>query len=199
MQEISGTRSPRIKVWDPFVRVFHWSLVTGFAVNFVSGELDWMTVHVWVGYAITFLLLCRIGWGLVGSRYARFSNFFYPLEETLAYARGMLAGHPPHYLGHNPLGALMVFALLGLCLLITLTGLTTLAMIEFEGPLLFLNHWFGDTLAYAAEDIHETLPWITLGFVGMHIAGVIASSRLHQENLVKSMINGYKTTPPGGQ
>lgn len=199
MQDTSGTLVPRIKVWDIFVRVFHWSLVTGFAVNFVSGEMDWMTVHVWVGYGITLLLLARIGWGLVGSRYARFSSCLYSVTETLAYARGMLTGRPPHYLGHNPLGALMVFALLGLCLLMTFSGLTTLAMIEFEGPLVFLNHWFDDTLAYAAEDIHEILPWVTLGFVGLHITGVIASSRLHQENLVKSMITGYKSLPPGGQ
>lgn len=188
-----------IKVWDRFVRLFHWSLVSGFAVSFISAEINWMTVHVWMGYFITSLLLCRIVWGLVGSRYARFSNFIYPLNETLAYVRGMRAGHPPHYLGHNPMGALMVFALLGLCLLICLSGLTTLATIDFDGPLVFLNPWFDDAMAYAAEDIHQTLPWITLAFIAMHVGGVITSSRMHHENLVKSMITGFKPAPPENQ
>lgn len=195
MEDKMSSPLPQIKIWDPFVRIFHWSLVSGFAISFVSAEINWMTVHVWMGYFITGLLLSRIVWGLVGSRYARFSNFLYSISETLSYVRGMRAGHPPHYLGHNPMGALMVFALLGLCLLICLSGLTTLATIEFDGPLVFINAWFDDAMAYAAEDIHETLPWLTLAFVGMHVTGVVVSSRMHNENLVKSMITGYKPAP----
>lgn len=192
MDERSTSSSQQIRVWDLFVRLFHWSLVGGFATCFLSGEFNLMTMHVWTGYAITLLLTTRIIWGFTGSTYARFGNFLYPIKETLAYARGMLRGHPPHYLGHNPLGALMVFALLGLCLLICASGLTTLATIDFDGPLVFINVWFDDAMAYAAQDIHEMLPKITLGFVGLHVIGVVASSRLHGENLVKGMITGNK-------
>lgn len=196
MRDTAAPAVPQIKVWDPFVRFFHWSLVSGFAINIISAEINWMTVHVWVGYFICVLLLSRIAWGLVGSRYARFRNFLYPVSETLAYVQGMRAGHPPHYLGHNPMGALMVFALLGLVLLICVSGLTTLATIDFEGPLVFINAWFDDAMAYLAQDIHEILPWITLAFVGMHVTGVVVSSRMHNENLVKSMLTGYKPAPP---
>jgi len=188
--------APQIRVWDGFVRLFHWSLVIGFATSFLSGEFDWMTVHVWTGYGLCGLLTARLIWGVIGSKYARFGSFIYPLSDTLTYARGMLQGKPPHYLGHNPLGALMVFALLGMCLLICLSGLLTLATLEFEGPLVFANRWFDDAMAYAVEDIHEILPWITLALVGLHVVGVVISSRLHGENLIKSMITGNKPTAP---
>lgn len=186
----------QIPVWDLFVRLFHWGLVVGFATCFVSGEFNLMTLHVWVGYSVTTLLMARLVWGLIGSPSARFRNFLYPIQETLAYAQGLRRGHPPHYLGHNPLGALMVFALLTLCLSICLSGLTTLATIEFDGPLLFLNPWFDDAMAYAVEDIHERLPQWTLAFIAAHLAGVIVSSRLHKENLLTSMITGKKPAHP---
>lgn len=186
----------QIRVWDLFVRIFHWSLLVGFTTSFLSGEFNWMTVHVWTGYALCGLLAARLVWGVIGSQQARFCSFIYPLSDTLVYARRLLQGNPPHYLGHNPLGALMVFALLGLCLLICLSGLMTLATIEFEGPFVFINVWFDDAMAYAVEDIHEMLPVITLGFIGLHVAGVILSSRLHGEQLIKSMITGNKPVQP---
>lgn len=185
----------QIRIWDGFIRFFHWSLVVGFATSFFSGEFDWMTVHVWTGYGLCGLLTARLIWGVIGSKYARFGSFIYSLSETRAYVRGMLQGKPPHYLGHNPLGALMVFALLGMCLLICLSGLLTLATLEFEGPLVVVNRWFDDAMAYAVEDIHETLPLVTLALVGLHVAGVVIASRLHGENLIKSMMTGNKPMP----
>lgn len=190
-------KEPEVRVWDLFVRLFHWLLVAGFAVGFISGEFNVMTLHIYVGYALSLLLIARIVWGFAGSRYARFSSFIYPINITLAYLKGMqAAGGPPHYLGHNPAGAPMVFALIGLCICLCLTGLVTLAIIDFEGPFLFINSWFDDAMAYAVQNFHELLPKITLGFIACHVAGVVISSRMHKENLVKAMITGNKPVHP---
>lgn len=198
MHDTPAPHSPEVRVWDRFVRIFHWSLVAGFATGFLSGENNLMTLHVWTGYVICALLSARLVWGFIGTPYARFSNFLYPPRETLTYLKGLRAGHPPHYLGHNPAGALMVFALLGLCVCLCLSGMITLATIDFDGPLLFLNRWCDDAMAYLAQDIHQLLPKITLALVTLHVLGVIASSRLHGENLFKSMITGSKPAPLQG-
>ena len=98
------------KVWDPFVRIFHWSLVTCVVLNqFIleAGE----TAHQWVGYTASVLVLARIVWGFVGSRYARFSDFFPTPRRLARHLVALSNGEHPVYLGHNPLGALMMLAL----------------------------------------------------------------------------------------
>ncbi|HLP97359.1 MAG TPA: cytochrome b/b6 domain-containing protein [Sideroxyarcus sp.] len=181
-----------IKVWDLPVRLFHWTLVLGFATVFISGEMHFPTVHVWGGYALCILLLARVFWGFKGSEYARFRSFIFPLGETLAYVRSMFTGHPKHYFGHNPAGALMVFALLGLLTLIFVTGLVTLAAIDFEGPLLFLASSVSDETSYAFRHYHQFLPIVGLVLVSLHILGVVAGSIQHNENLVRAMLTGKK-------
>jgi cytochrome b len=181
-----------VTVWDFFVRFFHWTLVLGFATAFISGEVHASTIHVWVGYLLCVLLALRLYWGLRGSEYARFRSFFFSPGETLAYFRSMFTGHPKHYYGHNPAGALMVFALLGLLVLIFVSGLLTLAAIDFEGPLLFLANRVSDEASYAFRDIHEFLPIVGLVLVSLHILGVIAGSIQHKENLVRAMLTGKK-------
>ncbi len=181
-----------VKVWDRFIRVFHWTLALGFATAFVSGELHASTLHVWIGYLLCVMLALRLYWGLRGSEYARFRSFFFSPGETLAYFRSMFTGHPKHYYGHNPAGALMVFALLGLLALIFVSGLLTLSAIDFEGPLLFLANRVSDEASYAFRDIHEFLPIVGLVLVSLHILGVIAGSIQHKENLVRAMLTGKK-------
>lgn len=192
MQEMNNIEE--IKVWDLPVRLFHWTLVLGFATAFVSGEVDASEVHVWIGYALCVLLAGRVYWGFKGNEYARFRSFIFPVSETLDYVRSMRMGHPKHYFGHNPAGALMVFALLGLVTLIIATGLVTLSVIDFEGPLLFLANSVGDETSYAFRRFHHSLPVIGLIFILLHILGVIAGSIQHKENLVKAMITGKKNT-----
>ena len=184
--------SATVKVWDLFIRFFHWSLVLGFTLAFVSGELHASTIHVWVGYALCALLLARIYWGFKGSEYARFRSFIFSVNETLAYLSSMRSGHPKHYFGHNPAGALMVFALMGLLILIFMSGLLTLGTIDFEGPFLFLANQISDESSYAFRHLHEFLPIVGLVLVSLHILGVVAGSIQHKENLVRAMLTGKK-------
>ena len=181
-----------VKVWDLPVRVFHWSLVLGVVAAFISGEIGASEIHAWVGYALCVLLVARVYWGFRGNEYARFRSFIFSYGETMAYVRSMASGHPKPYLGHNPAGALMVFALLGLLTLLFVTGLVTQAVIDFEGPLLFLANLVSDETSYAFRHLHEFLPIVGLVLVSLHILGVVAGSIQHNENLVRAMLTGKK-------
>lgn len=122
-----------LKVWDIFIRVFHWSLVASIISQLITAE-SLKKVHVNVGYFIIILLLARIVWGFVGSKHARFTDFIYPPKEIFAYLKGIFRGNPKHYIGHNPAGGAMVFTLLFFLLLTTTAGLKTLGA-EGKGPL----------------------------------------------------------------
>lgn len=185
-----------IQVWDLFIRLFHWTLVAGFATAYISGELYASEIHTLAGYALCVLLIARIYWGFKGDRYARFRSFFFPPGETLAYVRSMFAGHPKHYLGHNPAGALMVFTLLCMMIALLATGLATLAAIDYEGPLLFIANSVSDETAYAFRSLHDLLSGIALTLVALHIGGAVLGSIQHRENLVKAMFTGSKAAPP---
>lgn len=192
---VSTSSMPGIKVWDTFVRTFHWSLVAGCLLAFLSGEFHFPVMHQWIGYSLCLLILARIYWGFRGSHFARFRSFLFSWQETQTYIRSMFTGHPKHYLGHNPAGALMVFALLGLISAILASGLLTLSVIDFEGPLLFLANRVSDETSYCIRDIHDLLPVIGLILVGLHLLGVWSGSWLHRENLIRAMITGYKPYP----
>ncbi len=122
-----------VKVWDLFVRLFHWSLVAGIISQVATAE-QFKNVHAIVGYIIVVLLLLRIIWGFVGSEHARFKDFIYPPAAILAYLKGLIRRRPGHYIGHNPAGGAMVCALLFFLTLATLAGLKTLGA-DGKGPL----------------------------------------------------------------
>ncbi len=185
-------RSETIYVWDPLVRIFHWSLVLGFAVAYLSGETEWPSLHAWAGYAVGGLVLFRLLWGLVGSRHARFTDFVVPPAAVLAYARDLLRGQAKRYLGHNPLGGAMVIALLVMLTLSTVTGLVVYGAEDGAGPLAGLQHSLNHTVAEAFEELHELTSHLALFLVIVHIGGVLLSSWLHRENLVRAMVTGRK-------
>ncbi|MDH5712009.1 MAG: cytochrome b/b6 domain-containing protein [Gammaproteobacteria bacterium] len=181
-----------IKVWDPLVRLFHWTLATAFFIAYLS-EDDWLDLHVLAGYTIAGLLVFRLLWGFVGTRHARFSDFVRPPREVLAYLKSMALFHPKRYLGHNPAGGAMVIALLLSLAMTILTGLSVYGSEEMAGPLagLFANasEFVGDVF----EELHEFFANFTLFLVVFHVIGVILASLQHGENLVRSMINGKKS------
>ncbi len=190
------TGAKTIKVWDLPTRLFHWTLVAGFASAYLTAEFHYGGIHSLIGYGLCLLLAARIYMGFSGSRYTRFSSFVFSPAETFAYMRSMFGKHPiKHYLGHNPAGALMVFSLLGLLAAIFTTGLVSLATIDFEGPLLALEHHFSDDTSYAIRELHEFLSNATLALVVLHLGGVVGGSIQHGENLVRAMITGNKRAP----
>ncbi len=204
-----------LKVWDVFIRVFHWSLVASVLMQLLTAE-SLKSVHVAIGYIIVILILARIVWGFVGTKHARFTDFIYPPKEIFAYLKGIFKGNPKHYTGHNPAGGAMVFALLLFVLLTTMAGLKTLGA-EGKGPLANLP---GSIVNYASADqdqdkslanqedgntrnefrkkqhfwkaIHEFLVGVLIFLIVIHICGVIVSSYLHKENLIWAMVTGIK-------
>ncbi len=180
--------SSTVKVWDPLVRVFHWSLVFFFLFAFIT-EDGRLNLHVQAGYAVSFLIGFRLLWGLVGSRNARFLTFVKSPKVMLIYLKGMLSFKVPHYLGHNPLGAAMVIVLLSSVALVSFTGMMIIAS-EGNGPLAgtVFSSWRGEWM----EDVHEFFANFTLLMVAAHVLGVLLGSVLEGENLVKAMVTGRK-------
>jgi len=177
-----------VKAWDPLVRVFHWSLVFFFLLAFIT-EDDWMSLHVWAGYAVSMLIGFRLLWGLVGTRNARFLTFVKSPKVVMRHLRDMLLLKPAHYLGHNPVAAVMVVALLVSITLVAFSGMVMIAS-EGEGPL--AGTLFASLNGETMEDVHEFFANFTLFLVFAHVAGVVISSFLEGENLVRSMITGRK-------
>lgn len=215
--------SDEVKVWDPFVRVFHWSVVAAFAVAYIVGD-EVLAVHVWAGYLIGGLLVLRVVWGLVGPRHARFSDFVYGPAAVFGYLRDLVGFRAKRYLGHSPAGGAMVVALLLGLAAITGTGLVTYAVRNNAGPLVGLISAPAAPPAVTAtpepprvqdqgttegrrrgrtprpgrewKEIHEWSANIVLVLVGFHILGVLLSSLAHHENLVRAMITGRKPADP---
>jgi cytochrome b len=214
-----------VKVWDPLIRIGHWTLVAAFFTAYFT-EDDLLTAHVWAGYTVGAYLLIRILWGFIGTRHARFRHFIYSPAKTVDYLRNLIARRPQHYIGHNPAGAAMVMALLLSLTATTFTGLKLYAVEEHKGPLALTDKQFNMTLSKLTpvsvasaedddddetasnennletadnkkaeafwEESHEFFANLTLLLVLVHVAGVILSSRIDKENLVKTMITGKK-------
>lgn len=174
---LRGTAPRAERVWDPFVRAFHWSLVGLFIVAFVTGdEVEWL--HFAAGYAIAGLVALRVAWGFVGPRHARFRDFVRPPRQVLAYVRDAVRVRAPRYLGHNPAGGAMVLAMLAL-----------LAGISATGFMMTTDALWG---AQWVEELHEGLVNMMLILIALHVAGVLLSSFSHGENLIRAMFTGWK-------
>ena len=181
-------------VWDPFVRVFHWSLVAAFVVAYLT-EDEMMTLHVYAGYLIAGLLVFRVIWGFIGPRHARFSDFVYTPAEVLGYLKDMVNGHPARYLGHNPAGGVMILLLLVSLVVTVTTGLLVLGGEAGTGVLAATLSVSGEG-GEAWEEVHEFFGNFTLFLVVVHVVGVILGGLLHGENLVRAMVTGKKKANP---
>lgn len=169
--------SDTVRVWDPFVRIFHWSLVTLFAFCYATSD-HWEDYHEAAGYLIILLLALRVVWGLVGSPHARFSDFIYRPATVLSFLRASLRMKAPRYLGHNPAGGAMVVALIAM-----------VAVICASGVMMGMDAFWGEEWV---EDLHELAVWAAIGLICLHLVGVIIASLEHGENLVRSMVTGRK-------
>lgn len=169
----------KIKVWDIFIRFFHWSLVGLFAANIFVVD-DESKVHHYVGYAILALLIARILWGIVGSQYARFINFPPSLSASFEQATEMVTSSKSHktHIGHTPLGALMIYNII-----------ITLLVIIATGYLMTTDMFWGIKWP---EEVHEIfVSWAEISVV-LHILAIFYESHRSKINLPLSMITGYK-------
>lgn len=171
----------KILVWDAPVRTFHWLLALCFAGSYISAESEsWRLLHVTLGYTMGGLIAFRLVWGVLGTRYARFGSFVRAPSAVRGYVKGLVAGRPAHYIGHNPAGAVAIVLML-------LVG----AAIVASGYAVY-NELGGDWL----EEVHEVVGNAMLLLVGVHIAGVAVASVLHRENLPRCMVTGIKHGQP---
>jgi cytochrome b len=188
---LAAVAHKRIRVWDLPTRIFHWSLVVAVAVAIVSGEIggDWMEVHGKAGLAIVGLVTFRLVWGVAGSTHARFLNFAPTPSRLRAYLRGRWKGH-----GHNPLGALSVFALLALLAAQLGTGLVGTDEISFTGPLAALVE---EGTSLRLTGLHKQLTWVLFALLAVHVLAILAYLAFKKDNLVKPMVTGWKEVRSG--
>jgi cytochrome b len=179
----------KVRVWDLPTRIFHWALVACVIGLAISGTIggNAMIWHFRFGYSVLTLLLFRIIWGLVGGRWSRFSAFIYSPASVLAYLKG--TGKPEHSVGHSPIGAGSVFAMLGFLLAQVGTGLVSDDEIAFAGP---LTRFVSNSAVSLATNYHKNIgKWIILGLVVLHIAAIVFYL-VRKHNLVNAMLHGDK-------
>jgi cytochrome b len=175
----SGGDSPpeTIRVWDPFVRIFHWSLVSLFAFAFFTpGDLQ--DFHEMAGYAVALLIALRLVWGFSGPEHARFMSFIYSPQTILAFLRDSILMRAKRYVGHNPAGGAMVIALLA-----------SVSSAVGSGYMMTTDRFWGFDWV---RNLHLTSVYLTLALVALHLIGVALASFEHSENLVKAMFTGRK-------
>lgn len=174
----------KVKVWDLPLRIFHWALLLLVAGSFLSESFDNLDVHAKIGYAVLTLLLFRILWGFVGGTHARFASFVKGPSAIRAYLNGTYKG-----LGHNPIGALSVLALLLVLLAQAASGLFTSTDEFFEGPLAKL---VSSELSAALTEFHEFNSNVLWGLVGLHVLAVFFYRFVKKDNLILPMLTGKK-------
>lgn len=179
------------KTWDIFIRIFHWSLLATFAITYLT-EDDFPTLHAYAGYTMMALIALRLIWGFIGSNHARFSSFIVKPSAVIEYMKEVVQFRAKRYLGHNPAGGAMMVALLISLSMTLLFGLLTYGAAEFSGPLASLAGGVNDTVANIFKELHEFFANFTVLLVALHVFGVAVASFQHGENLVRSMLTGYK-------
>lgn len=176
----------RIKVWDLPTRIFHWLLFVTVVAALITGLQggNWMVWHGRIGLTILYLLVFRLIWGLLGSTYARFWQFFPTPGRLIAYFKGRWNG-----VGHNPIGAFSVFALLGVLTWQVGSGLFANDDIAFDGPLYPL-------VSKATSDWltswHRTTMWVVIGLVSLHVLAILFYRLVRGKDLVTPMVRGWK-------
>ena len=182
-------RVHKVKVWDLPTRIFHWTLVACAICLVISGLIggNAMVWHFRFGYTVLSLLLFRLVWGLVGGRWSRFGAFIYAPQSVMNYIKGK--GKPEHSVGHSPIGAGSVFAMLGILLAQVSTGLLSDDEIAFAGP---LTRFVSNATVGLATNYHKNIgKWLLLVLVLLHIAAIMFYL-WRKHNLIRAMVHGDK-------
>ncbi|MBU2955985.1 cytochrome b/b6 domain-containing protein [Marinobacter sp. F3R08] len=175
-----------IRLWDLPLRVFHWLLVVVVAGSLISVKVggDWMVWHERFGLAAVGLLSFRLIWGVLGSTYARFSVFLPSPAAVKLYIQGKWQG-----MGHNPLGALSVLAMIGLFGFQAVTGLFSNDEISFNGPLYPL---VSSDLSNMLSGWHRQSEYFLYGLIALHVGAILFYTFVRKDNLIKPMVTGNK-------
>lgn len=173
----------RILVWDLATRVFHWTFALGFAAAAVLALLlgehsPYFPYHAIIGLTLVVMVVLRVVWGLIGTRYARFASFVYGPGAIIAYSRGVLTGKGARHVGHNPGSSVAIFLMLALMLGLGVTG------------------YMMATGTRGIKEVHELMSYAMLGVIGVHVLGVIVHTVRHRENITASMVHGHKLADP---
>lgn len=207
-----GEVQGKVRVWDPLIRIFHWSLVGAFAIAWLTAD-ELQPIHEIAGYAVAGLVAVRVVWGLVGSHYARFAQFLRGPSTTLGYLGNIVRGRERRYLGHNPAAAAMV-----VLLLVTLSGTALTGWLMVDPARQAMLPDLPQILAPAhadedgegrehrgaggggelLEELHEVFANLMLLLVAVHVGGVLLASFRHHENLTRAMVTGDKRAPAQG-
>lgn len=172
---------PTILVWDVPTRIFHWLLVICFTGAWLSSESErFQMIHYAFGYSAIALVVFRLVWGFIGTKYARFSDFIKGPQEILTHVKAVAEGRHQNTPGHNPVGGIVMVGLMFVILLIGLTGYWS------------VKEFLGDMMSEA----HEAIASFALGLVLIHIGAALIMSLLQKENLVRAMVHGKKNGPP---
>ena len=177
MPQAAADHSAAVAVWDPVVRLFHWTIVTGVVLNL------WVLEHgkYWhrvTGYVVAGALAVRLIWGIVGTRHARFSDFFPTPRRVFGHIRALLRGEDRRQLGHSPLGAVMMLVLMVL-----------LASLALTGWMMGLDAFWGEKWL---ENVHELLANSVMALAILHVAAAVVESVRHKENLPWALVTGKK-------
>jgi cytochrome b len=195
---MTSTETAGVRVWDPFIRVFHWLLATAVIIDWITDEPRWM--HIWLGYLAAVLVVLRVAWGFIGPENARFSRFVRGPAEVLGYLGALVRFSSKRYLGHSPAGAAMIVALLFMVAVTAVTGFVNQAQDLGTGPLSAVVAKVERPPRVPGQrrpqllskQVHETAANLTLLLVVLHLGGVALASVAHKENLVASMFTGRK-------
>jgi cytochrome b len=178
-----------VRVWDAPTRLFHWTIVTLVFVSWLSADQGYMKIHLCSGLALLALLLFRVGWGLVGSTTARFSDFLHPPRAVIGYLKGLAGGEKHLYARHNPAGGLMVVAMIAVLLVQAVTGLFANDGLHYSGPLALL---ISDDASTWITGLHGIIFNVILLLIWCHLVAVGFYLFVKRDNLVKAMITGRK-------
>ena len=191
----------KVRVWDPFVRIFHWMVVVCFFIAYFT-EDDALTLHVWAGYVVGVLVAMRIVWGFIGPKHARFWDFIFSPFRVWSYLADLVRFRGKRYLGHSPAGGAMVIVLLIGLAFTVFSGLKIYAIAEHSGPLAKFEATVAQTAPTSGarrsperrfwHETHEILANVMMVLVIVHIGGVVLASVVHRENLPRAMITGDK-------
>jgi cytochrome b len=166
-----------IPVWDRFIRLFHWTLVSCVVIDYTVLD-DGDDLHQWLGYLAAALVVIRVVWGFIGTPHARFSDFFPTPTRIRQHVKGMLSGSTERHDGHNPLGALMILALMIQVLAVCLTGWMQ-SLDAFWG-----EEWL--------QELHEHAANLLIALASLHALAAIVMGRLERTHLIRAMFTGVK-------